>query len=707
MVGSLRHSEWYLISEQKFRRRAAVSSSQQIFRGEHYIVVSDKVTGQNLRLTQRAETLWKMLDGRQTAQQIWDTLAASKGPIPTQGELVEWIITLVSSGLVLSDHSLDPRHLSDRNLRRRNQMIEARMAGPLAIKIGLFDPTRLIQKMYPLFRPLFGKWGGLGIAVLLISALVTAIMSRDVLLNPNNNTLLSQSGLLALALAYPLMKAMHELSHGFAVHRFGGEVREFGVMFLVFFPVPYVEASEASAFPDKYARMLVGAAGVIAELVMASLALFAWLLMEPGIERAILFNFMVIGSLSTLLFNGNPLLKFDAYFVLSDWLEIPNLATRSGAFLTDRFLSRLLGLRPEVFPRNSEARIFCIYGVLALAYRLLLTVTITLIVSQLFFVLGVVLALWALVMGFGLPIFKMIKKGFNMSKGQNKSRRSLLRLGTIGTVLIVFVGFLPLPFVAIGEGKITVLPRAELRVGSSGRITEIKSVDADWVSLEQPLLSVENNIQTARALALGLSLADLADTLDRGGQNVLTRQSTERELSLTRAALQDTEILEEARTLRSPLAGRVAWDGGKAPSLGGFVFRGDRLGQIITPDAIEVTLAFAAPYAGYVPQVGGEVELMLPTGDVQIHPIERARVVDAGQQAPEQLLVSGGGKMPEMPNAPGKALDAAYIVWIAPALDLSSYADARVIAKINLPKATLFEQARFHLRRLFLRVTRV
>ncbi|MBI1417660.1 MAG: peptidase M50 [Limimaricola sp.] len=707
MSGSLRHQDWYLISEQKFRRRAAVTSTHQVFRGEHFLVISDRVTGQNLRLTQRAETIWKMLDGRRTAQQIWDALMRMTGPIPTQGELVEWIMTLVSAGLILSDHDLDPKHLSDRSLRRRNQMIEARLSGPLAIKVALFDPSRLIRALYPAFGWLFSGMGGLAIILLLAVALVLAFMNGEALRSGVDRTLLSQSGLIALALAYPAMKVMHELSHGFAVHRFGGEVREFGVMFLVFFPVPYVEASEASAFPDKYARMVVGGAGVVAELVMAALALFAWLQIEPGIERAILFNVMVIGSLSTLLFNGNPLLKFDSYFVLSDWLEMPNLANRSGAYLTDLFLGRLLGLRREVFPAPGEGKVLVIYGLLSLGYRLLLTVTITLIVSQLFFVVGIVLALWALIMGFVWPIVKMAKKGYKMAKAQNRSRRARWRLCSATVAVVGFAGFVPLPFSATGEGQIVSLPRAELRIGSSGQIAGDVVADATVVSAGTPLLSVDNPTQTARAATLRLNIADLEETLARGGLDVATRQADERELELARTSLADVEAREEARVLRAPMDGRVAWDQGRPPLQGSFVFRGDKLGQIVAPGGLEIIASFAAPYAGYLPDSGGRVQLRLPTGKVLEQSISRARVIDAGQQAPAPILKSAGGRVPEMPTAPGKALDAALVIWVNPDTDLSAFADARVAARIELPHATLAEQALFYLRRLFLRVNRV
>ena len=105
-----------------------------------------------------------------------------------------------------------------------------------------------------------------------------------------------------------MLKALHELGHGYAVKAFGGAVHELGVMFLVFAPVPYVDASAASEFRSKWRRALVGAAGMIVEVFIAALALYVWLAVEEGFVRALAYNVMLIAGISTVLFNGNPLL---------------------------------------------------------------------------------------------------------------------------------------------------------------------------------------------------------------------------------------------------------------------------------------------------------------------------------------------------------------------------------------------------------------
>ena len=117
-----------------------------------------------------------------------------------------------------------------------------------------------------------------------------------------------------------------------------------GIMLLVLTPIPYVDASSASAFRTKWERIMVGAAGMAVELFIAALALFVWINIEPGTVRAILYNMIFIASVSSLLFNGNPLLRYDAYYILGDLLEIPNLGPRGIQYLG--YLAQRLSLRP-------------------------------------------------------------------------------------------------------------------------------------------------------------------------------------------------------------------------------------------------------------------------------------------------------------------------------------------------------------------------
>jgi len=117
-------------------------------------------------------------------------------------------------------------------------------------------------------------------------------------------------------------------------------------MWLLLVPVPYVDASAAAAFPGKRARMLVSGAGILAEAFIAAVAIIVWSSVEPGVVRAAAYQVLLIAGVSTLLINGNPLLRYDGYYVLADLLEIPNLASRANAYVGTLFRRWVLGLAP-------------------------------------------------------------------------------------------------------------------------------------------------------------------------------------------------------------------------------------------------------------------------------------------------------------------------------------------------------------------------
>jgi putative peptide zinc metalloprotease protein len=129
--------------------------------------------------------------------------------------------------------------------------------------------------------------------------------------------LLATENLLLLSLVFPIVKVLHELGHGYATKVYGGAVHELGVLFLMGMPTPYVDASASSSLRSKYRRALVGAGGMIVECFVAALAFYGWLLMEPGAVRTFCFNVVAVAGISTIVFNGNPLMRYDGYYIYS------------------------------------------------------------------------------------------------------------------------------------------------------------------------------------------------------------------------------------------------------------------------------------------------------------------------------------------------------------------------------------------------------
>lgn len=707
MVG-LRHGDWHLISEQRFRQRAGLEVVPQKFRDAPYIVICDALTSQYLRLNGRAQLLWDRLDGRSTIHEIWRALAALPGGIaPDQSEIMEWILQLSSLGFILSDHEIDPQYLAKRSQAKRDSMLEAKAMSPLAIRIALFDPLPIVKLLYPIARPLFSKAGGVCLCLLLLLGLVTGAMNLAPLLGASSAAFLSQSGLLAMLLAYPVMKGLHELGHALALYHYGRESREAGVMLLLFFPVPYVDATASLAIPSPKARMLVSAAGMIVELAMAATALLLWQEAEPGLAQAMLYSFIIMGTVSSLAFNGNPLLKFDAYYVLADWLEIPNLAQRASALLQDRFLALCLGLRPTEPALPKEVPILLVYGAASLIYRLFLTFVIVAAVAQMFFVLGIVLAFWSLTSSILWPLIKTIKKGREMAQAENARRRVGLRVGLILGGLLAAGGLLPLPFSATGQGQLIARPEAEVRAGAAGFvIAQSALTQAAPVKTGDVILQLAEPTQDERLAGLELSLAEVGTRLAAAGLSAaerrvyLARQGSIRE----NHALLAQEV--QRKTIRGQNNGQMHWVQGQPPPQGAYLQRGDLIGFLHGANTSEAVISLAAHYIGVLPADGAFVELRLSDGTQLAGHIRSRRLFSADDPVPAALLRRNGGALAESQSKPGHTLGSTLALWLA--LDDDSPLPGQSLeAKIKLEPKPLFAQLVFHIERIFLRVMRL
>ena len=194
-----------------------------------------------------------------------------------------------------------------------------------------------------------------------------------------------------LFVIYPVMKGLHELSHGFAIKKWGGEVHEMGLMMLVLMPLPYIDATSAATFRSKWQRAAVGGAGIYVELLLAAAAIFFWVYLEPGLARTVAYNVILIGGVSTVFFNGNPLVKFDGYYILADLLEIPNLGQRSLQYLGYLLNRCILGIKDGQTPAagNGEKFWLVVYGLCSFCYRLAIAAVIILGVAGKYLILGI------------------------------------------------------------------------------------------------------------------------------------------------------------------------------------------------------------------------------------------------------------------------------------------------------------------------------
>ena len=350
---------------------------------------------------------------------------------PTQDEVIQLLGQLHAGDVLQCEIPPDSMELFRRYEQDRLSKLTRRLVSPLSIRIPLFDPERMLEFLIPLVRPLF-SWIGFIIWTLVVGVGIALVVSHWTDLTHNiSDRVLNTDNLLLIWLSFPFIKLLHELGHALATKHWGGEVHEMGISLLVLTPVPYIDASASSAFPDKRKRIFVAAAGMMVELFIATLALFVWLNVENGLVSAAMFNIMLIGGVSTLFFNGNPLLRFDGYFMLADAIEIPNLGGRSTqylGYLCQRYLFDVQSAESPV-TADGERRWFVLYGIAAFIYRLIITFVIVLFIPTKFFIVGILLAEWAALTQVLFPLGKQLKFLFVSPKIR---RRRLRALGLTG-----------------------------------------------------------------------------------------------------------------------------------------------------------------------------------------------------------------------------------------------------------------------------------
>ncbi|MFZ1909057.1 MAG: hypothetical protein WAU52_08270, partial [Burkholderiales bacterium] len=412
MTAPLLSNSWYRVAGLRPRLRSHARMHRHLYRGALWYLLQDPASGRVHRFTPAARVVIAAMDGKRSVEDLW-TLANKRlgESAPTQDEIIQLLGQLHAADLLQSDVTPDVAELFARSEREDKARRRRTYANPMALRIPLLDPDRFLNAIPGLIGLIWSRWGGMLWLAVVLPALFLIPPHWPELTNDFSDRVLAVHNLLILYIVFPVIKALHELGHATATKAGGGEVHDMGIILLVLLPVPYVEASASTTFRSKYRRALVGAAGMAAELFIAALAFYTWLLIEPGVVRAALFNVMLIAGVSTLMFNGNPLLRYDAYYILSDLIEMPNLAARSllyWGYLIERYA---LGVEDAEAPEASRAEKawFVFYGLAASIYRVLVTVVIALFIAGRFFVVGVLLAGWALVAMAVIPVARGIR----------------------------------------------------------------------------------------------------------------------------------------------------------------------------------------------------------------------------------------------------------------------------------------------------------
>ncbi|MEX0957996.1 MAG: PqqD family peptide modification chaperone [Burkholderiales bacterium] len=709
MADDLLSPSWYRVAQLQPRLRSHARIHRHEYRGERWYVLEDRISRRSHRFNPVAYYVIGLMNGHRTLQEIWDAAVARFGDdAPKQDDVIRLVGQLHLADVLQCEISPDVDELLRRSYRLAGRQRLAKFLSPLAIKFPLLDPDRLLERWLPLYRPFFGTIGFLVWLGVLGTALFLMVQNWSALTEDITDRVLAPENLVVMLLVFPVLKAFHEFGHACAVKAWGGEVHEMGIMLLVLMPIPYVDASSANAFPEKSRRLLVGAAGMVIEVFIASIALFFWLEMEPGLLRAILFNVMVIAGISTVLFNANPLLRFDGYYILSDLIEMPNLRARSNQYLASVFQRTVFGVSlPESDAPLRERLWMVFFAIAAFIYRLFITFAIAVFVAGKYFIIGILLAIFALMMSVVMPLVMAI---FHIALHPRLRRHRFRAATTSGLLagLVVFVLFgMPVPSWTNAEGVIWLPEQSLVRAGASGFATRLLVEPGAQVEPGQPLIETVDPQLPLEIRVLEAQKAELeARYQSERVENIVRSQITLEQLKAIQADLERSRERAEELTIRSPMAGVFLIDTPQDLP-GRYIRKGERIAYVVAPATATARVLVPQEAIDLVRSRTEAVRVKLAERlDDAVPARIRREVPGASQRLPSLALAqSGGGRVALDPREGGKepqALQAHFEFELEIPLVRPAGFGGRVYVRFEHGDETIADQIYRGVRQLFL-----
>jgi putative peptide zinc metalloprotease protein len=652
---SLFSSSWYRVAEIRPRLRSHALIHRHLYRGQVWYVLQDRSTGRFHRFSPEANFLIGLMNGRRTLREIWEIACTRLGDdLPTQDEVINIVASLHRADVLQANAPPDLQELHQRTVQQDRMRIKQYIQNPLALRFPLFDPNRLLDWLNPFTRRLF-TWAGAFLWLGVVGwALALAGVHWTELTENVTDRVLAFDNLLLMGIVFPIAKAIHELGHGLAVKAKGGEVHEAGVMVLVLMPLPYVDATASLAFRNKGERMLVGAAGMLTELFIAALAIFVWVSVEPGLVRALAFNVIVVAGVSTLVFNANPLLRFDGYYIASDYLEIPNLGQRANAYLGYLLKRHVFGMERAPAPQTApgEPAWFVVYAIASFCYRMFVMSSIVLVLAEQYFVIGVLLALWALYTMLVQPIAKQVAYLFAASELREKRSRAIATTALSIAFVAALLLWMPAPSWTRTEGVAVAPQNAQVRAGTDAFIKAVVARPNHRVKAGQLLLVTEDPELGAKVHFYEAQLRE------QYARYTAARSDRVQVKIIQEEILHIQSRLDDARRRLGELEIRSATDGvflmaQSADAPGRFVHRGELLAYVMDFSKVAVQVVVPQGDVDLVREMTRRVDMRRVDRMSEIVRARVKRVVPAATNQLPNLALSaqGGGEISLDPQA--------------------------------------------------------
>jgi len=731
--------------QRRYTLRADLRVEAQLYAGELNYVVKDPISLAYFRFRPAEHDILKLVQNR-TASEVCDTIRTKlQRPAPSVAEVQNFLDRLSSSGLAIFDGGGQGEALLAQQKMLSAQKRKSSFGSLLYIKFPGFDPTPVMQKVYPRIRWMYSRWAIAAVVSLIAFAMIYTAINADLLVRrvreESFGKFFSVETIFFLWLSIGVAKVLHEFGHGLTCKHFGGECHDMGVLLLCFSPCLYCDATDAWTMPNKWHRMAVSAGGIYVELLIASLAALTWWSTENGVVHNVALAMMSICSLNTFLLNANPLMRYDGYYLLADYLEIPNLRIRANQTLQAWIDQHLLGLSTATptgpLPRGRRS-VFFIYAVMAWLYRWLLCISILWFfyrllkpygLSNISLILAAAVAIQLLVIPLWRTVMRVVKEAQG-SKGIRWPRlvASSLALGLLGYAAVT------VPVSRRVRAAFTVEGRDQhpIQAAVPGRIEAVAALAGDRVQKGDLLVRLVNP-------QLDLQIEELAGSIAvlkiNQASHLAAGRTAEAEAiqEILSAATEQQETLQRQRSqleIRADCDGRVVPSARVRPPLAmtrGFRELGGWRDTPLRPENVGARLELGTHVCDLQPnneleavlyvdqaempflEIGQPVRLKLDalpleTLTGQVREISRQEA----EEAPFQILVDGGGTVPTVRGIDGKNRPYTTLYVVRVSLDAladqaATSADAlrpgcRGRAKVECGNSTCWELAvrKFH-----------
>lgn len=482
--------------------RADLVVQPQFYEGMTHYVVKEPIALKYFRFKIEEYFLLQQLDGKNSLQDVKRLFEKKYRPQTiTIEDLMRFAAQLHEAGLVQVDTAEQAKALITRRRKNQWKRVGQFFANILYIKIPIIDPERLLNWMYPYFRWIFTRTFVVISMCMMLAALISVLANWSSFTQnlPTFESFFNWNTIGYFWLSLAVVKVIHEFGHGLTAKHFGGEVHEMGMLFLVLTPALYCDVTDSWLLPSKWKRIWISAAGIYVECFLAAIATFIWWNTEPGVLKSLMLATMFICSVNTVLFNANPLLRYDGYYVMADWLEIPNLRIKSSQFFSNLIQEKVLGLevQQQHYMPRSRRTLFVTYAIASYLYRWVVTFSILFFLYHFLkpYKLGSIsamLAVASLVPLVVMPLYQMFK--FVGQPGRMRKVKKARAAACLAAFLTIVAGILliPTPLQISGTLVLTAAEPAPVYAEVPGQVVRYYVRDGDFVSKGAPIAELSN-----------------------------------------------------------------------------------------------------------------------------------------------------------------------------------------------------------------------